>query len=139
ELPPFAFLSRAPRRAPEAQLLLQAEAAEALVELRNLPAAIDQTMLAGPGRMGLGVDVQAHGLTRLAVGRARLVLGPVGHHDGDLVIIGVDVFLHGSGPLKRRAVYPTAPPGASLGSLLMVVADSAIRRPPWAHQGSPSR
>src|SRR3546814_10912552 len=51
----------------------------------------------------------------LAVGRAGLVLAPVGHHDGDLVIVGVDVFLHGSGPLKRRAVYLRPRFGASLG------------------------
>src|SRR3546814_5158290 len=72
-------------------------------------------MLAGPGRVRLGVDVQAHGDARLAVGRAGLVLAPVGHHDGDLVIVGVDVFLHGSGPLKRRAVYLRPRFGASLG------------------------
>src|SRR3546814_15807104 len=59
-----------------------------------------QAMLAGPGRVRLGVDVQAHGDARLAVGRAGLVLAPVGHHDGDLVIVGVDVFLHGSGDRK---------------------------------------
>src|SRR3546814_10045121 len=72
-------------------------------------------MLAGPGRVRLGVDVQAHGDARLAVGRAGLVLAPVGHQDGDLVIVGVDVFLHGSGPLKRRAVYLRPRFGASLG------------------------
>src|SRR3546814_18692582 len=71
-------------------------------------------MLAGPGRVRLGVDVPAHGDARLAVGRAGLVLAPVGHHAGDIVIVGVDVFLHGSGPLKRRAVYLRPRFGASI-------------------------
>src|SRR6185437_4425513 len=75
----------------------RAEAREALVEARELTAGIEETLLpAGPGRVRLGVDVEAQRVAFLAIGRARLVAAAVGHHDGDLVIIGVNLFLHGS-------------------------------------------
>src|SRR6185437_8267234 len=75
----------------------RADAREALVEARELTAGIEETLLpAGPGRVRLGVDVEAQRVAFLAIGRARLVAAAVGHHDGDLVIIGVNLFLHGS-------------------------------------------
>src|SRR3546814_16570725 len=78
-------------------------------------------MLAGPGRVRLRVDVQTHAGARLAVGGAGLELATVGHHDGALVVVGMDVFLHGFDPFERRAVYPRRPAGPSLGK---------ARRPP---------
>src|SRR3546814_651271 len=82
-------------------------------------------MLAGPGRVRLRVDVQTHAGARLAVGGAGLELATVGHHDGDLVVVGMDVFLHGFDPLERRAVYPRRPAGASPGTPCGVAAAAA--------------
>src|SRR5579875_569102 len=80
---------------PPKTLRFDAEAAEALVEAGELAAGIDQPLLsAGPGRMRFRIDLQAQGVAGLAVGRARLVGSAVGHDDRDLVIIGVDAFLH---------------------------------------------
>src|SRR5260370_6450788 len=58
-------------------------------------AAIDQLLrTAGPRRMRLRVDVEAHGVARLAPGRTRQELGAVGHHDLDRVIAGVNFGFH---------------------------------------------
>ena len=40
--------------------------------------------------MRFRVDVEAQRVAGFAVGRARLIRGAVGHHDRDLVIVGVD-------------------------------------------------
>ena len=62
---------------------------------RDAAAAVEQlARAAGPGRVGLGVDVELQRVARFAVGRAGLVLGAVRHHHGDHVVVGVDVFLH---------------------------------------------
>ena len=75
-------------------VFLLGQARETLVELRQLAAAIDKAMLAGPCRMRLGIDVELQPFARAAIGAAGLELGAVGHDDGDLVIVGVGVFLH---------------------------------------------
>src|SRR5262249_52757426 len=86
-------------------LCAAAEAAEALVEARELAAGVVEALLAaGPGRMRLRIDVEAQRVAGLPIGRPGLVAGAVGHHDGDLVIIGVDLFLHGAGPSRRPAL-----------------------------------
>ena len=80
-----------------ARLLLGcgADACEAGVETRQTAAAIQQLLrAAGPSRMGVGIDVEMEGRALLAVGRAGVELRPVGHHDLDHVVIGMDVGLH---------------------------------------------
>ena len=77
-------------------LLARANAGEALVELRDLPARINNALLAGPGRVRLRINVQANGIARLAVAGTGLELGPVGHDDVDLMIGGMDIGLHGA-------------------------------------------
>ena len=53
-------------------LTLEAEILKTLVELGQLAATVDEAMNAGPGGMRLGVDVELHGVARIAPGRARL-------------------------------------------------------------------
>ena len=73
----------------------EAEAAEALVELGDLTGGIDQTPdAAGPGGMGLGIDIEAQGIARGAPCGARGVAAAIGHHHGNVVVIGMDIFLH---------------------------------------------
>ena len=48
-------------------LLARANAGEALVELRDLAARINNALLAGPGRVRLRVDVEEDGIARLSV------------------------------------------------------------------------
>ena len=75
------------------------QALVAVLEARDAAAAVDDVLAAaGPGGMRLRVDVEVEHRARLAVGRAGRVLGAVGHHDLDLVIVRVDVFLHGDKP-----------------------------------------
>src|SRR5207344_3584355 len=69
-------------------LCLDPEPGKLPVELRDLPAAVDDAVLAGPCRMRLGIDVQPQRVALLAVARAGLELGAVGHDDGDFVIGG---------------------------------------------------
>src|SRR5579863_8538225 len=91
---------------------LRAEAAKTLVEARELAAGVEQALLAaGPGRVRFRIDLQAQRVAGLAVGRARLVAGPVGHDDRNFVVIGVNLFLHRSYPEmpgRRGARYIAA-------------------------------
>src|SRR5882762_5602754 len=65
------------------------------LEARHAAAAVDEVLTtAGPGGMGARVDVETEHGTGLAIGRARHILGAVGHDDLDLVIVGMDVFFH---------------------------------------------
>src|SRR5260370_6513065 len=91
-----------------------------LVEAGQLSAAVDQPLLsAGPGRMRFRVDVEPQSVSRLAVGRARLVRAAVGHHDGYFVIFGVNSFFHR--PVLHTAVaYSEAAPHAQCGRDLSV-------------------
>src|SRR5262245_13535276 len=56
------------------------------------------TIAAGPGRMGLGVDVERERVALLAVGRIGLELGAVRHYHLDAMIVGVEILelLHGN-------------------------------------------
>lgn len=47
-----------------------------------------------PGRVGFGINVEAHYIAGLAPGGAGFVFGAIGHHHGDVMIVGVDVFFH---------------------------------------------
>src|SRR3954451_1250732 len=78
------------------RLLLAAEALEAAVELLDLAALDDLHVAAGPGRVRLRVDVEVQRVAFPAVGRARGERAPVGHDHRDLVVVGMDVRLHGS-------------------------------------------
>src|SRR5436190_1783111 len=49
---------------------------------------------AGPSRMGARIDIEPEHGAGLAIGRPGDVLGPVGHDDLDLVVVGMDVFFH---------------------------------------------
>jgi len=101
--------------------LLLDEAAELVVEARNAAAAVHQLgVAAGPRRMGARVDVQRQGRRLPCVGRAGLVARTVGQGDGDEVVVGVGVGLHGDDPVQKRAVtmpteatVPTMPIGRS--------------------------
>src|SRR5580692_12653808 len=74
---------------------LDPKSLKSLVEAGQLSTAVDQPLLsAGPGRMRFRVDVEAQCVSRLAVGRARLVRGAVRHYDGNFVIFGVNCFFH---------------------------------------------
>ena len=52
--------------------------------------------LACPGRVRLRVNVQANGIAGLAIAGTGLELGPVGHDDVDLMMIGMNIGLHGA-------------------------------------------
>src|SRR5436853_7873338 len=95
------------RSAPSQYLLalLRAEILEAAIEAGELSAGIEQAVLAaGPGRVRFRVDIEAQRVAFLAVGRARLVARPIGHHDRDLVIIRVNAILHRTYPQIRGGI-----------------------------------
>ncbi len=75
---------------------LEAEILESFVEFGEPAAAVVQPVDACPGRMGLGVDVQFHGVARLTPGGPGGEGRAVGHLDGDFVVVGMDVFFHGN-------------------------------------------
>src|SRR5271166_887102 len=93
---------------PASGLLLDAEACELLVELRDLTAGVHQALHAGPGRMGLRIDIQAQRVAFLAHAGTGLELRPIGHDDVDLVVLRVDARLHGHNPFWRRRSRPAA-------------------------------
>ena len=93
--------------------LAAADAGKALVELRHLPARVHDALHAGPGRVGLRVDVQPQGIARLAVAGAGLELRAVRHDDVDFVILGVDVGFHGNAPGR----HPRYRPGTRRGGV----------------------
>src|SRR3546814_8418691 len=76
-------------------LALESKAAEALVELRDLAALIEQASLAaGPRRVRGRVDFERHCVALAAPGRARLIFSAVEHLDRDRMIVGVKIFFH---------------------------------------------
>src|SRR3546814_4912879 len=69
------------------------EPAEALVEARDLPARIDEALVAaGPCRMRRRIDVERHRVALFAPGGTRLEQRAVGHLHLDQMIVGVRVF-----------------------------------------------
>src|SRR5689334_11663833 len=98
-------------------LLAEGEAAEALVEARDLAALLDLARAADPCRMDLRIDLEVQRVAFLAPGRAGLELGTVGHLDGDHVVIGMGTGLHLIFPWLSRW-FPTSSDklsGASTG------------------------
>lgn len=78
------------------RVLLLDEAGELVVEARNAAAPVQQVgVAAGPGRVRRRVDVERQLVAFLTVGRTGLVGAAIGHHDGDEVVVGVRVGLHG--------------------------------------------
>src|SRR5690242_2121357 len=101
-------------------LLAEGEAAEALVEARDLAALLDLARAADPCRMDLRIDLEVQRVAFLAPGRAGLELGTVGHLDGDHVVIGMGTGLHLIFPWLSRW-FPTSSDklsGASTGRAL---------------------
>src|SRR5882757_1591730 len=91
---------------------LDAKSLEALVEAGQLSTAVDQPLLsAGPGGMRFRVDVEPQCVSRLPVGRARLVRAAVRHHDGYFVILGVNSIFHRT-VLCTAVAYSEAAPHA---------------------------
>jgi hypothetical protein len=87
---------------PRRCLLFDAEPGKLFVELGDLAAGVHHPLHTGPGRVGLCIDIQAQRVPCLAHAGARLELRPVGHDDVDLVVFGVDAWLHGLVPRWRR-------------------------------------
>src|ERR1700743_3885151 len=76
--------------------VLLEEARNLLLEARDAAAAVQELLgAAGPGRVRLRVDIEVQLVAFLAPGRAGLVLGAVGHHDRNCMIIRVNFIFHG--------------------------------------------
>src|SRR6185312_5796576 len=85
----------------------QAEAAETLVEARDLAALGHLAGAADPRGVDLRIDVEMERVAFLAPGRANLELGAVGHFDIDHVVVGMDTGLHLIFPWLSRW-FPTS-------------------------------
>src|SRR6201995_5689553 len=85
------------------------EARKLLLEARDAAAAIHDLLgAAGPGRMRPRIDVEVQLVTFLAPGGAGLVLGAVGHHDRNRMIIRVNFGFHGISYGRRAPVFKSA-------------------------------
>src|SRR3979409_756075 len=90
-----AFCISGPEKAGLKPSVLLEEARKLLLEARNAATAVEQLLrAAGPGRVRLGVDVEVELVAFLAPGGAGQVLGPVGHHDRNRMIIRVNFGFH---------------------------------------------
>src|SRR5690606_37453506 len=58
----------------------------------------DLLVAARPGRVGLRVEFKVHRRAFRTPGRAGFVLGAIGHHDLDRVVLGMDISLHDNLP-----------------------------------------
>src|SRR5262249_38212314 len=88
---------------PDRGSVLLEEARELLLEARDAAAAIHDLLgAAGPGRVRLRIDVQIELVAFLAPGRAGLVLGAIGHHDRNRMIIRVNFGFHDMSLRRRR-------------------------------------
>ena len=93
-------------------LAAEANASEAGVEARQSAAAIEQLLRsAGPGRMGVRIDVQVERRALFAIGRAGHEFDAIGHDDLDHVVLGMDIGLHRRG-LGKISKEPTGGPAA---------------------------
>src|SRR5690606_23590846 len=84
-------------------LLLQRQAAEALIELSHAATLIDLARTASPRRVAGRIDVQRQRVAFAAPGGARLEHGAVGHLHLDHVVVGVNVGLHGGTSFVHEA------------------------------------
>ena len=73
---------------------LEAQAFETVVELSELAATVEQAVHAGPSRMRLRINVEFHDVAFFAPGGASREGRTVGHFNGDLVIVRVNVLFH---------------------------------------------
>ncbi|CCG40609.1 hypothetical protein PHAMO_210120 [Magnetospirillum molischianum DSM 120] len=88
---------------PNLRARLNAETLEPLLELGELAAGVHQTMNARPSRMRLGVDIKPENIAGLAHRRAGLEFSAVRHNHVDLVVIGMNIVLHGQVLRKSKA------------------------------------
>src|SRR6266446_10366017 len=87
------------------RLFLEADSRKLLLEPRQPPAAVEKLLLAaGPGRVRLGIDIEAQRVAFLAPGGAGGEFGAVGHHHLDGVIVGMGAGFHGS--FVPRGTWP---------------------------------
>src|SRR5262245_28535305 len=87
------WAARARARSPS---ILLEKARKLLLEARHTAAAVEDLLrAAGPGRVRPGIDIEVQLVAFLAPGGAGLVLGPVGHHDRNHMIIRVNFGFHG--------------------------------------------
>ena len=71
---------------------LLVQKAKLLLEARNASTAInDRALATGPCRVRLWINIEVHGVASLTIRRAGHEFSAVGHHNGDGVIIGVDI------------------------------------------------
>jgi hypothetical protein len=92
---PRRFVKMPVRGTLKASIFLE-EAGKLLLEPRYAAAAVEQLLgAADPGRVRLGVDIEVQLVALLAPGRARLVLGTIGHYDRNHMIIRVNFGFHG--------------------------------------------
>jgi hypothetical protein len=82
------------RQKGELCLVTDIETGEAFFELRELTAAVEQTMNTSPSRMAFRIDVKLQNVARIAPGRFGGEAAAVRHLNGDFMVIGMDVFFH---------------------------------------------
>jgi hypothetical protein len=69
--------------------------AELLLESRNATAAINDCALSAcPSWVGLWINIKVHCVASFSIGRACREFCAICHHNGDGVIIGVDICFH---------------------------------------------
>ena len=89
---------------PSIALRFEAQVLEPFSELGQLAATINQAVDAGPGGMGLGIDIQFQDVAGRPPGGPGRIGATIGHLDGDFVIIGMYVFFHSSAS-SLKALY----------------------------------
>src|SRR5215216_2845011 len=93
---PGRFCMSGPEQGVRKPSILLEEARKLLLEARHTAAAVEELLrAAGPGRVRPGVDIEVQLVAFLAPGGAGLVLGPVGHHDRNHMIIRMNFGFHG--------------------------------------------
>src|SRR5882762_8185374 len=88
------------------RLFLEADSRKLLLEPRQPPAAVEKLLLAaGPGRVRLGIDIEAQRVAFLAPGGAGGEFRTVSHHHLNGVIVRMQVRFHGAHPARLARAY----------------------------------
>ena len=69
--------------------------------------------------MCFGINIKANAIALFSHGAPGRVFGPIRHNNGDLVIVGVNVFFHGQSTFKSGRVY-TQPNAGTQGFLASI-------------------